>query len=243
MTNQRTETLTAPAGGTYDGFLFLPAGGSGPGVLLLPEIFGVGPFMRSKAAHLAALGYVVLCPDLFWRTERGVEHAHDEAGHQAAFASVAKWMETVDDATRIGDLLGALAHLRALPEVGGAKVAVMGYCLGGRLAYEVAVAGDPDTCVSYYGSGIGTRLTDPTLSSITCPVLFHYGAEDAYIPHAEVEAVMAAFADRQDVEVHEHAGAAHAFENFDAPMNYDPATAERSWATTTAWLADRFASS
>src|SRR5687768_17295156 len=53
MINERTEVLTAPDGATSDGWLFLPGRGSGPGILLLQEIFGVGPFVRSKAADLA----------------------------------------------------------------------------------------------------------------------------------------------------------------------------------------------
>ncbi len=240
MTSERTEVLTSPDGGTSDGWLFLPDRGAGPGILLLQEIFGVGPFVRSKAADLADLGYVVLCPDVFWRTERGVAFDHDEEGLNAAFASVTRWSEEVDEPTKIADLLAALAHLRNLPEVGGAKVAVMGYCLGGRLAYEIAAAGDPDACVSYYGSGIGDRLAD-TAASVACPVLFHYGAADPYIPNAEADAVRIAFADRSDVEVHHHAGAGHAFENFEAPMFFSADAAAASWATTTAWLEARLA--
>lgn len=236
MTSERTEVLTAPDGGTSDGYLFVPDRGTGPGILLLQEIFGVGSFIRAKADDLAALGYVVLCPDVFWRTERNVQHGHDEAGLEAAFASIGRWNESVDDATKAGDLLADLDHLRSLPEVTGG-VAVMGYCLGGRLAYEVAAAGSPDACVSYYGSGIGSRLAD-TAASITCPVLFHYGAADPYIPDEEVEAVRAAFADRDDVELHRHAGAGHAFENTEAEIFYAPDAAARSWAITTAWLAD-----
>ena len=235
MARERTETLNAPDGGTYDGWLFVPASGSGPGILLLQEIFGVGSFVRSKATDLADLGYVVLCPDVFWRTERGVAHGHDEAGLQAAMASMTRWGEAVDDTTKAADLVAALDHLRHLPEVGGAKVAAMGYCLGGRLAYESSAAGDPDACVSYYGSGIGARLAD-TAASITCPVLFHYGAADPYIPAEEVADVRKAFAGRDDVEVHEHAGAGHAFENFEAPMFFHPEAAAGSWAITTAWL-------
>jgi carboxymethylenebutenolidase len=237
MTSERTETIAAPDGETFDGWTFLPDDGAGPGVLLLQEIFGVGSFLRAKAADLAALGHVVLCPDVFWRTERRVAHEHDDAGLAAAYASITRWNEEVEPAVTAGDLAAALAHLRALPEVGGRKVAVMGYCLGGRLAYELAASSDPDACVSYYGSGIGDRLA-ATAGSVTCPVLFHYGAADPFIPVEVADAVRAAFAGRDDVEVHVHDGAGHAFENADAPMFYDPDAAARSWAITTAWLAD-----
>jgi carboxymethylenebutenolidase len=234
MAAERTESIDAGDGQRFDGWLFVPDQLRGPGVLLLQEIFGVGPFLRAKARDLADLGYVVLCPDVFWRTERGVAHDHDDAGLQAAFASMTRWAEQVDDETKAADLLAALAHLRSLPETAGQKCAVMGYCLGGRLAYEVAVAGDPEACVSYYGSGIGARLDDA--HRITCPVLFHYGDADPFIPTEEADAVRAAFADRNDVEHHLHAGAGHAFENMEAAQFHDAGAAARSWELTTAFL-------
>lgn len=235
MPSERTETITTSDGGTYDGWLFVPDAGGGPGILLLQEIFGVGDFLRAKALDLAALGYVVLCPDVFWRTERRVAHGHDGAGLEAAFASVTRWSQEVDERTTRDDLLSAFEHLRRLEEVGARAVGVMGYCLGGRLAFEVAVAGQPDACVAYYGSGIGGRLEHA--SAITCPTLFHYGGADPYIPMEEVDAVRAAFAGRDDVEVHVHDGAGHAFENSEAAGFHDPAASATSWRTTTAFLA------
>jgi carboxymethylenebutenolidase len=231
----RVETITAPDGETFDAWVWVPASGRGPGILLLQEIFGVGSFLRAKASDLADLGYVVACPDVFWRTERHVVHEHDDAGLGAAFESMTRWRAEVPEETTGGDLLAALDHLRGLPEVDG-KVAPMGYCLGGRLAYEIAAAGDPDACVSYYGSGIGSRL-DATADSITCPTLFHYGGADPYIPAEESEAVAKAFAGRDDVTVHIHDGAGHAFENDEAPQFHSPDAAKRSWALTTEFLA------
>jgi carboxymethylenebutenolidase len=235
MPTERTETISTSDGGVYDSALFLPDRGQGPGIVLLQEIFGVGDFVRAKATALAELGYVVLCPDVFWRVEPGVAYAHDEAGLGSAFAMLGRWSTEVDELTRVADLLSAFEHLRGLPEIGGRGVGVMGYCLGGRLAYEVAVAGQPDAAVCYYGSGIGERLDHA--ADIGCPVLFHYGAEDPYITVEEAEAVRRAFADRDDVEVHVHAGAGHAFENHEAQMFHDPEASSRSWAITTDWLA------
>jgi carboxymethylenebutenolidase len=235
MPSERTESISTSDGATYDGWLFVPDRGAGPGILLLQEIFGVGPFLRAKANDLAALGYVVLCPDVFWRTERGVAHDHDDTGLQAAFASMTRWNEEVDDLTAVGDLLSAFEHLRGLEEVGARAVAAMGYCLGGRLAYEVAVAGQPDAAVCYYGSGIGSRLEHA--SEITCPVLFHYGGSDPFIPTDEVEAVQKAFASRDDVELHVHGGAGHAFENSESSTFYDPDATAAAWAITTGFLA------
>jgi carboxymethylenebutenolidase len=233
MPTTRTDTITATDGGTFAGTVTIPDRGDGPGVLLLQEIFGVNDFLLAKAGELAEHGYVVLCPDVFWRVQPGVALPHDEAALGQAFEYMSAWMANVDDATKAADLGAALAHLRALPEVSG-KVAAMGYCLGGHLAYVVAAYHDPDACVSYYGSGIADRLTEA--AEIGCPVVFHFGDNDPYIPNEQVAAIRDAFAHREDVEFHVQPGAGHAFENFLAPQFHDADAAAASWPLTLAFL-------
>jgi carboxymethylenebutenolidase len=233
MTTTRNEAITAADGHEFDATVVLPDTGSGPGILLFQEIFGVNDFLLGKAADLAALGYVVLCPDVFSRIERNVSLPHDEASLQEAFGYMGRYMAEVDDATKVGDLVAALGRLRELGETTG-RVAAMGYCLGGFLAYRVAAAGDPDACVSYYGSGIVGHLDDA--ASITCPVCFHFGDADPFIPQEQVEQLQQAFAGRDDVEFHVHAGAGHAFENLLAPTFANPDAAARSWPITVAFL-------
>ncbi|MGO9196883.1 MAG: dienelactone hydrolase family protein [Acidimicrobiales bacterium] len=231
----RTETITV-TDGSFEGHLVVPISGSGPGVLLLQEIFGLSDFMTQKAADLAALGYVVLAPDVFWRIEPNVALAHDEDGLRQAFEYVGRYMAEVDTATKSADLVAALEHLKALPEVVGRKVAVMGYCLGGFLAYLTAAEGDPDTCVSYYGSGIADQLA--LANRITCPILFHFGGNDPYIPNEQVARITEAFSQRDDVTVRVEPDAGHAFENLHAPQFGVGEAAARSFAATDDWLAE-----
>jgi carboxymethylenebutenolidase len=233
MTSTRIDPCAAPDGDHFDATIVLPESGSGPGVLLFQEIFGVNEFVVAKAHDLAQLGYVVACPDVFWRIERGVALPHDESALQDAFGYMGRYAGEIDDETKVGDLAAALAHLRALPEVTG-NAGVMGWCLGGLLSYLVAAFGDPDACVSYYGSTIAQRLD--LAPQITCPIIFHFGERDEYIPSTEVEQVRAAFEGRPDAEVHVHAGAGHAFENLFAPQFANPDAAARSWPITTAFL-------
>jgi len=221
------------ADGTFQARVHVPDAGRGPGVLLLQEIFGVNDFIEGKAADLAGLGYVVLAPDVFWRVQPGVALPHDEASLQQAFGLVGRYSAEVPDDKKGADLLAALAALRDLDEVEGG-VAVMGYCLGGTLAYVVAAAGDPGAVVSYYGSGIAGQLE--LAGQITCPILFHFGGSDTFIPTDQVEAVEAAFAGRPDAEVRIEPEAGHAFENLLAPQFANPEAAARSWAATVAWL-------
>src|SRR5882757_9441953 len=104
MPSTRTETITAPDGGQFAGHLAVPDGGRGPGVLLLQEIFGVGEFLMAKANDLAEQGYVVLCPDVFWRVEPGIALPHDEAALQEAFGYMTRYMTEVADETKVTDL-------------------------------------------------------------------------------------------------------------------------------------------
>ena len=228
----RTEEV-AVDDGRFALHVVAPASGVGPGILLLQEIFGVNEFLLGKAADLAALGYVVGCPDVFWRVEPNVALPHDDESLAQAFGYMERF-SAIEPATSTADLLAAFDRLAAQPEVAGG-IGVMGYCLGGRLAYEVAVAGDPATCVSYYGSGIAGRLDDA--GRIACPVLFHFGDADPFIPNEEADAVAAAFAGSPDVEVVVQPGAGHAFENLLAPAFGDPDAAARSWPVTVDFLA------
>jgi carboxymethylenebutenolidase len=234
MPSTRTESITAPDGGTFTGHLILPDSGHGAGILLLQEIFGVGDFLKSKANDLAELGYVVLCPDVFWRVQPNIALDHDEAALQEAFGYMTRYGELPEE-TKLADLDAALHHLRALPEVAGQKVAAMGYCLGGHLAYAIGCQFDPDAVVSYYGSGIADRLSEA--ESLTCPVIFHFGGNDPFIPNEQVDAIRAHLDHRIDVEIHVQHGAGHAFENFLAAQFHDPAAAAESWPLTVDFLA------
>lgn len=234
MPSTRTETITAPDGGTFSGHLTLPDGGNGPGVLLLQEIFGVGDFLTAKANDLAELGYVVMCPDVFWRVKPNIALEHDEAALQEAFGYMTEYGQ-IPDETRLADLGAALGHLRGLPEVAGHKVAAMGYCLGGHLAYAIGCHFEPDAVVSYYGSGIADRLSEA--ETLTCPTIFHFGGNDPFIPNEQVDAIRAHLGGLDYVEIHVQHGAGHAFENFLAAQFHDPAAAAASWPLTVDFLA------
>jgi carboxymethylenebutenolidase len=234
MASTRTETVTAADGGQFHGHLTVPDAGRGPGILLLQEIFGVGDFLLAKANDLADLGYVVLCPDVFWRVEPGIALPHDEGALQEAFGYMTRYTTEVPDETKVSDLGAALHHLRSLPEVAGNKVAVMGYCLGGLLAYLLACHFDPDAAVSYYGSTIAERLSEA--ENLTCPIIFHFGGNDPFIPNEQVDAIRAQLGDRDTVEIHVQHQAGHAFENFLAPQFHDPDAAAAAWPLTVAFL-------
>ncbi len=229
-----TTTIPMPDGGEMSAYLALPESGSGPGVLVLMEIFGVGTYIRRACERLAELGYVAMAPDLYRRIDPGLEIEHTEEGIGRAMQKV----QELDGEGAVADAAVALAALREMPEVTG-PVGAVGFCLGGRLAFGLGAAADPDAIVCYYGSGIADGLD--AASAIDCPALFHYGGEDQYIPRSDAEKVSAAAAERPDWEVAIQEDGGHAFDNHDAPMFYRPEAAARAWTLTSDFLARRLA--
>jgi carboxymethylenebutenolidase len=223
----RTDTVSVPDG-DFDLHVWLPERGAGPAMLLLQEIFGVGDYIAAVAGRLTDLGYVVGAPDVFWRITRNWVAGHDEAGLKASMETVSK----LDFPRAIGDCIAAYNRLGGLPEVAGGA-GVMGFCLGGTLAWAVAARTDPDVVVSYYGSGVpGMAHLAP---QVTAPCLLHFGRKDGYIPEQEVAKVEAAIEGRGHLQLAWH-DAGHAFDNHESEMFYDETAASAAWQQTVDFL-------
>jgi len=233
--SSRVDSVEAP-GGSFDLTVWLPAAGTGPGLLLIQEIYGVSDYIRAVAEDLAGLGYVVAAPDLFWRIEPGYQASHDEAGLKNSLEIGSRF----DAEQGVADATAALRHLSALPEVDGGT-GIIGFCLGGSIAYLVAAqaeldaaAADLGAVVSFYGSLIPGN-TD-AISQIRSPMQLHFGGSDPYIPREQVAQVEEAAAGRPNVEMHVEEDAGHAFHNRMAPMFHVPEPAARAWRRTEEFL-------
>ncbi len=231
MTSTRTESISG-ADGSFDGHVVVPDSGSGPGILVLQEIFGVNNYIKDVCERVAQMGYVAIAPDMFWRLEPGftVEPEQGEDGMNAAFEKMGAY-----DFSKVGDDLGAaLEHLKALPECSG-DAAMMGFCFGGTLTFLGAAALEPTCPISYYGSGVAGNLDQA--DNISCPILFHFGDSDPYLPNEDAEAVSARFAGVDSAAVLVQPGAGHAFDNHLNPMFSNPEAAAPAWEATSAFLA------
>jgi carboxymethylenebutenolidase len=230
-TSTSVEPVETPDG-AFDLHVWRPAGARGPGLLLIQEIYGVSDYIREVAEDLAGQGYVVGAPDLFWRLEPGYQADHDEAGLKRSLEMGSRF----DAAQGVADAAAALDRLAALPEVADG-LGVIGFCLGGTIAYFLAAQAGPDTVdavVSFYGSGVPDNLD--ALDRIVAPVLFHFGGSDPYIPREQVARVEAAAAGRGNVEIGVEEDAGHAFHNRKAPAFHVPEAADRAWQRTEQFL-------
>ena len=163
--------------------------------MLIQEVFGVNQAMRDIAAWVADLGFIAVCPDLFWRIEPGIDITDkSEAEWKKAF----ELFNNFDQAKGIEDLKATVAVARKLPGANG-RVATMGYCLGGRLAFMMAEQSDADANISYYGVGLDNLLGD--LAKVTKPLIVHIADKDEFFPPEGrakvVEAVKGHRADRR----------------------------------------------
>lgn len=211
--------------GAFGAYLAHPASGSGPGILVIQEIFGVNKDMRDHCDRLAREGYLALCPDIFWRQEPGVQITDQS---EEEWAKAFELYKGFDVAKGVADLRTALACLRTTNGCTG-KVGVVGFCLGGLLAYIMATDSDADCSVSYYGVGIDERLDDAT--RITVPTILHIAEEDGFVPKDAQAKINKALDGHPHVTVHNYPGVDHAFAR-NKGVNYDKAAAELAEART-----------
>lgn len=228
MSTLRTDRVACGDAGEMDLHIWTPDGPPKAALLLIQEIFGVGDYIRSVAERLADAGYLVGAPDVFWRFAPNWAAGHDEAGLTASLEKVGQ----LDFPAAVGDLGAALAHLGSQPGIEKAP-GVIGFCLGGTLAWAVAANFEPSVCVSYYGSGVPDMLG--MIEQVSCPTLFHFGSQDAYIPNTGVDAIGAAIAGREGFVLNvEQAG--HAFDNHESEIFWNEGAARAAWAKTMAFL-------
>ncbi len=191
-------TLTAKDGHAFSAYEAQPAGKARGGLVVIQEIFGVNAHMRRVADGFAADGYAVIAPAIFDRAEKGVDLGYGKEDVDRGVA-LRKEIE-LDDM-----LVDIAASIEAVK--GAGKVGIVGYCLGGSLAWLAATRlTGLSAAVGYYGGTIANNLGEKPL----CPVMLHFGEEDTGIPMSAVEKIRAEV-DPKRVQVFTYAGGGHAF--------------------------------
>ena len=187
-------------GETFDGYLTGPDGNAkAPGILLITAIFGVDQEMRELADEWAGDGVIVSVPDIFWRQTPG-----PTADMAVAFDRYTKF----DPVQGMKDIEDLVRHLQAQPRCNG-KVAILGFCFGGRYALLGAARLGIDAAASYHGTAMGQHVDE--VAKITCPVSFHFGDQDHVVPMDEVAQIQKTFAGRANADIAVYAEAGHNF--------------------------------
>jgi carboxymethylenebutenolidase len=197
-------TIKSLDGNEFDAYLAIPASGYGPGIVLLQEIFGVNQHMRDVADWYSAHGFVVICPDLFWRLQRNVELTDNGDDWNKA---IQFYME-LDEAKAVEDSAAAMEFLRRHPACNG-SVGAVGFCLGGNLAYLLSVRFKPDCAVGFYGVSIEKSLNEA--GNLSNPLVLHIAGKDKFCPPKAQEAIHNALDSNPLVTIHSYPDREHAF--------------------------------
>jgi carboxymethylenebutenolidase len=219
------------ADGQFSAYMARPDKSVAPAVVVLHEVFGVNMDMRQTCDELAAQGFLAVCPDLFWRQEPGLDlNNWSEAEWKKGLALYAAY----DRDTGVHDIVDTV---RAGAKLAGAsgKVGVMGFCLGGLMAFLTAARETIDAAVAYHGGDTEKYLNEA--DRITAPLLMHLAGEDEFISKEAQAEIKASLSGKPNVEIYSYPGCNHAFARHTG-THYNAAAAAIANGRTWRFLAD-----
>jgi carboxymethylenebutenolidase len=204
--------LQASDGYEFDAYVARPAGEPIAGLVVIQEAFGVNSHIRSVTDGWAKDGFLAVAPALFDRVERGVELTYSAEDMQKGMALIRRG----DTADRLKDVAAALDYARSESRK---KAGIVGYCLGGSVAWLAATRLDPAVAVGYYGGQIANFAGEKP----KVPIMLHFGMEDHHIPKEDIDAKVHAV--HPEVPIFWYEGAGHGFNCNDRP-SYNAAAAK-----------------
>lgn len=214
--------LAAKDGHKLGAYVAEPAGKPRGAMVVLQEIFGVNHHIRAVADRFAGEGYYVVAPALFDRLQEGIELGYGP-----------------DDIAEGRDLRAKIELDKTLLDVQAAidearrygKVAVVGYCWGGSLAYLAATRLEGLACaVGYYGGMIAEHRNE----KVRVPTILHFGDSDASIPMSDVEKIREA---HPDIPIYVYS-AGHGF-SCDERASFEPKSHQLALERTLKFIAEK----
>jgi carboxymethylenebutenolidase len=218
--------------GAFKAYVARPSGPPKGAVVVVQEIFGVNAVMRGKADWLAREGFLAVAPDLFWRIKPGIELTDQSEGE---WKQALEHMNALDKNAGVKDVAATLAWARTQ---GVGKAGVMGYCMGGYIAFLAACRTDTDATVAYHGGGIHTALGEA--GGIKKPVMLHNPMKDGFIPVEALNTIRETLKSNLLVTIHEYAEQDHAFTR-EGGAHYDAAATALADGRTIAFFKQNLA--
>ena len=196
--------LTFDGAGNFPAYVARPAAAPRGAIIVIQEIFGVNPGIRKKADHWASRGYLAVAPEVFWRQGEGIDLDSDVPEQ---FQKAIEYMMAHDFDAGIRDVEATIRWMRGLAGVG--KVGLVGYCMGGKIAYQAATRTDIDASVGYYGVGIDQMLNES--HAIAKSLLLHIPTADGFVPPEAQAAMHAGLDGNAHVTLYDYDGLDHGF--------------------------------
>lgn len=212
-------TQTIEIGSGLHGALATPKSGTGPGLVVVHEWHGLNDGTRHLVDRFAAEGFVALAPDLY----------HGQVATDDARAG------ELMHAMKTSDAVAAIAAtVKALKARGCEKVGIVGFCMGGAMAFAAASAVDGLACaVPFYGIPVAEYWD---ASKIRVPIQAHFAKVDGWAKADKAEALAEAVNARGGkMELHVY-DAGHAFMREGDPKVYDAASAKVAWPRAVTFL-------
>ena len=214
----------AGAASEMKGYLAMPAGATTklPAVIVVHENRGLNGHIRDVARRMALEGFVALAPD-YLSPAGGTPDDEDKAREMIG---------ALDATQTVANAVATRVFLAGHEKTNG-KVGMIGFCWGGGLVNDLAVA-DPElgAGVAYYGR----QAKAEDVPSIKAPLMLHYAGLDERI-NTGIEAYKAALdANGKKYELHMYDGVNHAFNNDTAAARFDKTASDLAWSRTSAFL-------
>lgn len=228
MPDQQIQSLD---GQSFNAYVAEPHSGGGPGLIVIHEIFGINASVRAICDDFAKRGFLVVCPDLYWRLQAGV--AIDD-GNSAEWPRAFDLYKKFDTEAGVRDLLATLAFIRRAHGCSGV-VGTVGFGMGGKLAYLMAARSDVECSVAYYPLGVENMLDE--VSDIRTPLLLHLAEQDKFLPLSTRAHIQGAASRNPVIRTENYSNVEHSFARLNSPT-YSESAAQRASSMTLSLLTE-----
>ncbi len=219
-------------GSEFNAYFAEPSTKRGAGLIVIHDKFGINAAVRKLCDDFAGQGYLVVCPDIFWRQQPNAQLSGETPDDLTRAAEFAK---KIDVESAVRDLLATLGYIRKMGGCTG-KVGAIGFGIGGRIAYLMATRSDVDATVSYYPTDLEKNLDE--YHDIRMPLLIQFAALDEITPVDKSIKILHSLARNPVIMARVYEKVGHGFA-LEGEKNYNKETADLAGIRAKEFLAEK----